>query len=86
MLGAKLVLETITAWLHSPFSMSGYNQGGHYDDGYGQHGGHGDSYYQDEHHGQAYYDPNDYGDGYYDRGYVESSIFCHGERVTVTDI
>ncbi|KAE8408265.1 putative 1,3-beta-glucan synthase component FKS1 [Aspergillus pseudonomiae] len=48
--------------------MSGYNQGGHYDDGYGQHGGHGDSYYQDEHHGQAYYDPNDYGDGYYDRG------------------
>ena len=47
--------------------MSGYPQGGHYDDGYG-HGGNG--YYQDEH-GQ-YYDHSHEGDGYYDQsGYYE---------------
>ena len=53
--------------------MSGYPQGGHYDDGYG-HQGNTDSYYQDDHN-QGYYDQHDAyhdqnhgggGDGYYD--------------------
>lgn len=54
--------------------MSGYQQGGHYDDGYGHPAGHGDSYYQDEHATQGYYDNQEYGDGYYDRGYGHLSL------------
>lgn len=56
--------------------MSGYQQGGHYDDGYGHPAGHGDSYYQDEHAAQGYYDNQEYGDGYYDRGYGHLSFEC----------
>lgn len=48
--------------------MSGYPQGGHYDDGYGHHQeGNTDSYYPDEHN-QGYYDHNaGYGEQHLDQ-------------------
>jgi 1,3-beta-glucan synthase len=51
--------------------MSGYPQGGHYDNGY-NHQGNTDSYYQDDQHGyydqhEGYHDnPPNNGEGYYD--------------------